>query len=303
MKPSMILNFDEYQYLDALQQLVNIADEDDMRPDRTGTGTYGDFGHQMKFDLRNGRLPLLTTKKIHVKSIIHELLWMISGSTNVRYLQENGVTIWDEWADENGELGPVYGSQWRKWQTDAYVYETSVEDQVATFASESGKRFTIGYTGIDQLAQVIHDLKTNPYSRRHIVSAWNVADVPNMKLPPCHLLFQFHVDTEGGLSCQLYQRSADMFLGVPFNIAFYSMLTHMVAQQTGLKAKKFIHTLGDYHLYSNHVEQAKKQLAREPYVAPRLVLTPRDSIDDYKYEDFVIEGYTSHKAIKAPVAV
>jgi thymidylate synthase len=247
------------------------------RPDRTGVGTRGVFGRQMRFDLSAG-FPLLTTKKVHRKSIILELLWFLRGESNVRWLQERGVTIWDEWADENGDLGPVYGKQWRSWETrDGRV--------------------------IDQIANVVESIKKNPASRRHIVSAWNPAEVDQMALPPCHCLFQFHV-AEGRLSCQLYQRSADVFLGVPFNIASYALLTQMMAQVTGLEAGDFVHTFGDAHLYLNHFDQAKTQLAREAFPAPRMKLNAavRD-IFGFGYEDFELVGYQAHPGIKAPIAV
>lgn len=247
------------------------------KSDRTGTGTLSIFGHQMRFDLAKG-FPLVTTKKCHLKSIIHELLWFIKGDTNIGYLKENGVKIWDEWADENGNLGPVYGKQWRSWPT--HKGET-----------------------VDQLAKLIEDIRSNPDSRRLIVSAWNVADIPDMALAPCHCLFQFYV-VNGRLSCQLYQRSADIFLGVPFNIASYSLLTMMIAQVTGLQLGEFVHTFGDVHLYSNHIEQAKTQLERTPYPLPKMLLNPDvKHIDDFKFEDFVLTDYESHPAIKAPIAV
>lgn len=247
------------------------------KSDRTGTGTKSVFGHQMRFDLNEG-FPLVTTKKTHFKSVVHELLWFISGDTNVRYLQENGVKIWNEWADENGELGPVYGAQWRSW------------------GSPNGK-------SIDQLSQIIDQIKTNPDSRRIIVSAWNVGELDQMALMPCHALFQFYV-ANGKLSCQLYQRSADIFLGVPFNIASYALLTHMIAQVTGLGAGDFVHTLGDAHLYSNHIEQAKRQLGRDPLPLPQIALNPDiKNLFDFKYEDITLINYESHKGIKAPIAV
>src|SRR3954465_11975326 len=241
------------------------------KSDRTGTGTRSVFGYQMRFDLGEG-FPLVTTKKIHLKSILHELLWFLQGDTNVRYLREHGVTIWDEWADPNGELGPVYGYQWRSWPTP------------------DGK-------SIDQIKQVIHQIKNNPDSRRIIVSAWNVADVNQMALPPCHSLFQFYV-ADGKLSCQLYQRSADIFLGVPFNIASYALLTMMVAQVCGLQYGDFIHTFGDVHLYSNHIEQAQLQLTREPFALPAMKLNPEiKNLFDFKFEDFTLENYQSHPHI------
>ncbi|MEW5824233.1 MAG: thymidylate synthase [Pseudomonadota bacterium] len=261
-------------YLDLMR---HVREHGARKEDRTGTGTLSVFGHQMRFDLAQG-FPLLTTKKVHLKSIIHELLWFIRGETNIRYLKENGVTIWDEWADGNGELGPVYGAQWRSWRT-------------------------ADGSPIDQLAQVIDQIRTHPDSRRLIVSAWNVGEVPQMALPPCHLLFQFYV-ANGRLSCQLYQRSADIFLGVPFNIASYALLTMMIAQVTGLKPGEFVHTLGDAHLYLNHLEQAELQLSREPRPLPTLTLNPeRRRIEDFVFEDFILENYTPHPAIKAEVSV
>ncbi|HZH03372.1 MAG TPA: thymidylate synthase [Myxococcaceae bacterium] len=261
-------------YLDLVRHILKTGIR---KEDRTGTGTLSVFGHQMRFDLTKG-FPLLTTKKVHLKSVIYELLWLLSGSTNVRYLQENGVTIWNEWADADGELGPVYGRQWRSW------------------AAPGGRT-------VDQMSELVEGLRANPDSRRHIVSAWNVGDVPAMKLPPCHTLFQFYV-AGGKLSCQLYQRSGDVFLGVPFNVASYALLTMMVAQVTGLVAHEFIHTLGDAHLYLNHLEQARRQLERAPRALPRMRLNPevRD-LFAFRYEDFTLEGYDPHPAIKAPVAV
>ena len=262
------------QYLDFMRHVQEHGTE---KADRTGTGTRSVFGYQMRFDLREG-FPVVTTKKLHMKSIIHELLWFLQGSTNIRYLKDNGVSIWDEWADENGELGPVYGSQWRAWPTP------------------DGRH-------IDQISELVAQIRSNPDSRRLIVSAWNVGEIPQMKLPPCHAFFQFYV-AEGRLSCQLYQRSADIFLGVPFNIASYALLTHMIAQQTGLEVGDFIWTGGDCHIYSNHAEQVATQLAREPMALPQLkILRKPDSLFDYKYEDFELVGYESHPAIKAPVAV
>jgi len=262
------------QYLDLLKVILDSGTE---KADRTGVGTRSIFGYQMRFHLADG-FPLLTTKKLHLKSIIHELLWFLRGETNVAYLRENGVTIWDEWADEDGELGPIYGYQWRNWPTP-----------------DGGH--------VDQISEVIQQIRSRPDSRRLIVSAWNVADVPEMALPPCHLMFQFYV-AGGRLSCQLYQRSADVFLGVPFNIASYSLLTLMVAQVTGLKPGDFVHTFGDVHLYSNHVEQAEVQLSREPRALPEMRLNPDvQSIFDFRYEDFSLENYDPHPRIPAPVAV
>ena len=262
------------QYLDLMQKVL---DEGQEKSDRTGTGTLSIFGHQMKFDLSKG-FPLVTTKKVHLKSIIHELIWFLQGSTNISYLKENGISIWDEWADENGDLGPVYGAQWRSWP--------------------DGNNGTI-----DQIENLINGINNNPDSRRHIVSAWNPALVDEMALPPCHSLFQFYV-ANGELSCQLYQRSADIFLGVPFNIASYALLTHMIAQVCNLKAGKFVHTLGDAHLYVNHLEQAKLQLSREVMGLPELKLSSNvDNIFDFKFEDIEIVNYESHPAISAPIAV
>jgi thymidylate synthase len=262
------------QYLDLLQQTL---DHGVVKSDRTGTGTRSLFGYQMRFDLAAG-FPALTTKKLHLRSIIHELLWFLAGDTNTRYLHDHKVSIWDEWADENGDLGPIYGHQWRSWPVPG-----------------GGK--------IDQISRVIEQIKTNPDSRRHIVCAWNAADIEKMKLPPCHVLFQFYV-AEGGLSCQLYQRSADLFLGVPFNIASYSLLTLMVAQVCGLAPAEFVHTFGDAHLYSNHVEQARLQIGREPRALPRMKLNEDvKSIFEFRYDDFRLEGYDPHPHIKAPIAV
>jgi thymidylate synthase len=262
------------QYLNLLQYILDNGIE---KNDRTGVGTRSVFGYQMRFDLQNG-FPLVTTKKLHLRSIIYELLWFIHGDTNIKYLHDNNVSIWDEWADENGDLGPIYGKQWRRWETK----DGSV---------------------IDQLSWVINEIKNNPNSRRLIVSAWNVAEITEMKLPPCHVLFQFYV-ANNKLSCQLYQRSADVFLGVPFNIASYALLTHMIAQVTGLQVGEFIHTFGDVHLYLNHIEQAKLQLSREPFPLPQLKLNPDiRNIDDFKFEDIEIVNYQSHPAIKADVAV
>ncbi len=260
-----------------LELVRHVREHGARKDDRTGTGTLSVFGYQMRFDLAE-RFPLLTTKKIHVKSMIHELLWFLQGSTNVAYLRANGVTIWDEWADRDGELGPVYGYQWRSWP------------------APDGRH-------IDQLADVLAQVRTNPSSRRLIVSAWNVADIPRMALAPCHALFQFYV-ADGRLSCQLYQRSADVFLGVPFNMASYALLTLMVAQVTGLRPGEFVHTLGDAHLYLNHLEQADEQLARAPKPLPRMRLNPAvKDLFAFQYQDFTLEGYDPHPAIRAPIAV
>ena len=261
-------------YHDLLQYILDHGAE---KSDRTGTGTISVFGYQMRFDLQEG-FPLVTTKKVHLKSVIHELLWFLQGDTNIRYLKENGVSIWDEWADEHGDLGPVYGKQWRSWVCpDGRV--------------------------VDQISEVLDTLRKNPDSRRMIVSAWNVADLPSMALMPCHAMFQFYV-ADGRLSCQLYQRSADIFLGVPFNIASYALLTLMVAQVCGFKPGEFIHTFGDTHLYLNHLEQAREQLAREPRTLPTMKLNPAvTDLFAFRYEDFELVGYEPHPAIKAPVAV
>jgi thymidylate synthase len=262
------------QYLDLLEHVMETGAD---RMDRTGTGTRGVFGYQMRFDLADG-FPMVTTKKLHLKSIVHELLWFLAGDTNIKYLKDHKVKIWDAWADENGDLGPVYGKQWRRWEgPDGHV--------------------------IDQVAKVVDGIKTNPFSRRHMVSAWNPADVDHMALPPCHCLFQFHV-ADGRLSCQLYQRSADIFLGVPFNIASYALLTHMMAQVCGLKPGDFVHTFGDAHIYSNHFEQVREQLKRTPKPLPTLQLNPEvKDIFDFKYEDIKILGYEAHPHIAGKVAV
>jgi thymidylate synthase len=263
------------QYLNLVRRVL---DEGEPRPDRTGVGTRSLFAHQMRFDLSAG-FPLLTNRKIHLRSIVHELLWFIRGETNVRYLHENNVTIWDEWANAEGELGPVYGKQWRRWQ------------------GADGR-------AVDQLKSVIEQIRRDPHSRRLIVSAWNVADIPQMALAPCHVMFQFYVTGSGRLSCQLYQRSADLFLGVPFNIASYALLTHMVGQVTDLKPGEFIHTLGDAHLYENHLEQARELLSRPSRKLPRLTLNPSvREIDAFTFEDIEVHEYDPHPPIKAPVAV
>ncbi|HEX4325709.1 MAG TPA: thymidylate synthase [Burkholderiales bacterium] len=262
------------QYLDLMRHVLEHGTQ---KTDRTGTGTLSVFGHQMRFDLGEG-FPLLTTKKLHLRSIIHELLWFLNGETNTKYLKDNGVSIWDEWADENGDLGPIYGYQWRHWPM-----------------RDGGE--------VDQIKQVLKQLKETPDSRRMIVSAWNVGEIPRMKLPPCHAFFQFYV-ADGKLSCQMYQRSADIFLGVPFNIASYALLTHMFAQQTGYEPGDFVWTGGDCHLYSNHLEQVKEQLSRSTFRLPHLKIKRKpESIFDYRFEDFEIEGYQSHPHIKAPVAI
>ncbi|HLO83022.1 MAG TPA: thymidylate synthase [Chitinophagaceae bacterium] len=262
------------QYHDLLQ---HILDKGAQKHDRTGTGTISVFGYQMRFDLKEG-FPMVTTKKLHLRSIIHELLWFLKGETNIKYLKENGVSIWDEWADENGELGPVYGKQWRSWE------------------GADGKT-------IDQISWLINEIRKNPDSRRLIISAWNVADLPKMALMPCHSLFQFYV-AEGKLSCQLYQRSADVFLGVPFNIASYALLTLMVAQVCDLEPGDFVHSFGDVHLYNNHIEQAKLQLSRTPFALPVMKLNPDvKDIFGFRYEDFELQNYQSHPGIKAPVAI
>lgn len=262
------------QYIDLLNHVINNGTQ---KSDRTGTGTISVFGYQSRYDLAEG-FPVLTTKKLHLKSIIHELLWFLTGDTNVKYLQENGVRIWNEWADENGELGPVYGYQWRSWPTP------------------DGRH-------IDQITQVVNSIKNNPDSRRHIVSAWNVGQIDQMKLPPCHILVQFYV-ADGKLSCQLYQRSADIFLGVPFNIASYALLTLMMAQVCGLQPGEFVHTLGDAHIYLNHMEQVKLQLSREPYPLPQMKINPEvKSIFDFRFEDFQLIGYQAHPHIPGVVAV
>lgn len=262
------------QYLDLLDHVLNNGIK---KEDRTGTGTISSFGYQMRFNLQNG-FPLLTTKKLHLKSIIHELLWFLNGDTNIKYLNDNKVRIWDEWADENGDLGNIYGYQWRSWP------------------APNGE-------SVDQISQIIDSIKNNPDSRRHIVSAWNVADIKNMALPPCHILFQFYV-ADGKLSCQLYQRSADIFLGVPFNIASYAILLKMVAQATGLEAYEFVHTLGDAHIYTNHIDQVKLQLSREPRSLPNLKMNPdKKDIFSFEFDDFELENYGPHPHIKGAISV
>ena len=260
------------EYLDLLKK---VKDSGKPKGDRTGTGTISIFGHQMRFDLQES-FPLLTTKKIHFKSVAYELLWFLKGDTNIKYLKDNGVSIWDEWADENGDLGPVYGKQWRKWQSADGMH--------------------------DQISGVIDQIKANPNSRRHIVSAWNVGEIPSMALAPCHILFQFYVQ-DGKLSCQLYQRSADVFLGVPFNIASYALLTHMIASVCDLEVGDFVHTLGDAHLYTNHLDQAEEQLSRSPLSPPKIKIAKRDSIDLYEFEDFELIDYQHHPHIPAIVAI
>ena len=263
-----------HQYHDLMRRVLETGTK---KEDRTGTGTFSIFGHQMRFDLQAG-FPMVTTKKLHLKSIIHELIWFLQGDTNIKYLKDNGVSIWDEWADEKGDLGPVYGYQWRSWPAPSGAH-------------------------IDQISNLINDIKRNPDSRRLIVSAWNVPYITQMALPPCHCLFQFYV-ADGKLSCQLYQRSADVFLGVPFNIASYALLTMMIAQVCGLKLGEFIHTFGDAHLYSNHIEQAKLQLSRDFLPLPEMHLNPHvTNLFDFKFEDFELVGYQSHPGIKAPIAV
>ncbi len=262
------------QYLDLIDHVFHHGS---VKSDRTGTGTRSLFGYQMRFDLSEG-FPVVTTKKLHLKSIIHELLWFLKGDTNIKYLKDNGVRIWDEWADENGDLGPVYGAQWRSWPTP-------------------------GGGQVDQISRVIEEIRSNPDSRRLIICAWNVAEIGNMALPPCHCLFQFYI-ADGRLSCQLYQRSADIFLGVPFNIASYALLTMMVAQATGWRPGDFVHTFGDVHLYANHLEQAKQQLGRQPLPLPRMEINPDvGDLFDFKFEDFDLQGYQAHPHIKAAVAV
>ena len=260
------------QYLDLLKK---VRTEGSHKGDRTGTGTLSIFGYQMRFNLQES-FPLITTKKVHFKSVAYELLWFLRGETNIKFLKENSVRIWDEWADDNGDLGPVYGKQWRNWESDGKSY--------------------------DQILEVIEQIKSNPNSRRHIVSAWNVGDIPSMALAPCHNMFQFYVQ-DNKLSCQLYQRSADIFLGVPFNIASYALLTHMVAEVCNLEVGDFVHTFGDVHLYTNHLEQADEQLTRKPLLPPQIKVAKKQNIDEYVYEDFELIGYEHHPHIAAPVAV
>ena len=299
------------QYLDLLR---HVMEHGKFKADRTGTGTFSVFGAQARFPLQK-IFPAVTTKKLHLRSIIYELLWFLRGETNVHFLHENKVTIWDEWADEHGDLGPVYGKQWRHWVTSSRSHKSSStataqptlfdlgESANGNGVTPLGPRLRNSRWGIDQIAEVIKEIKANPDSRRLIVSAWNVADIDSMALPPCHTMFQFYV-SEGELSCQLYQRSADIFLGVPFNIASYALLTLMVAQVCDLKPGDFIHTFGDLHLYANHVEQAKLQLSREPRPLPKMKLNPKvKHIDRFKFEDFELVGYDPHPPIKAPIAV
>jgi thymidylate synthase len=277
------------QYLDLLARVV---DRGARKGDRTGTGTLSLFGDQLRFDLGAG-FPLVTTKRVHLKSIIHELLWFVSGDTNIRYLRDNGVTIWDEWADADGELGPVYGAQWRSWPIEPLPKTSSPSASSTADRSET----------IDQLSQVIEEIRSDPDSRRLLISAWNVGEIPKMNLPPCHLLFQFNV-TNGRLSCSMYQRSCDLFLGLPFNIASYALLTQMIAQVTQLRPGELIISLGDAHIYANHLEQVRKQLTREPRPLPSMRLDPAvKSVFDFRYEHFHLEGYDPHPGIKAPIAV
>lgn len=271
------------QYLDLLEYVLKNGE---IRIDRTGTGTKSIFGYQMRFDLQQG-FPLITTKKVHFKSIVHELIWFLKGDTNIKYLKDNGVSIWDEWSDQNGDLGPVYGHQWRKFGEHHIKSSSNVKRE-----------------GIDQISDVITQIKNNPNSRRLIVSAWNPVDIPSMALPPCHTMFQFYVSTDNKLSCQLYQRSADLFLGMPYNIASYALLTHMIAHVCELEVGEFIHTVGDAHLYLNHVDQANLQLTRESLPLPKIILNPNiKSIFDFQYSDITLENYISHPAIKAPVSI
>ncbi|MEM6781041.1 MAG: thymidylate synthase [Pseudomonadota bacterium] len=281
------------QYHDLMKHVLENGTD---KEDRTGTGTRSVFGYQMRFNLEDG-FPMVTTKKLHLKSIIHELIWFLAGDTNIGYLKENGVRIWDEWADEDGDLGPVYGHQWRSWPGKAPSEAAQPRGQTGSLCEPEN-----GHT-IDQISNLVHQIKTNPDSRRLIVSAWNPSDIPSMALPPCHCLFQFYV-ADGKLSCQLYQRSADIFLGVPFNIASYSLLCMMIAQVCGLKPGDFVHTFGDAHLYSNHFEQAELQLTRDPYKLPDMHINPHvTNLFDFKFEDFELVGYEAHPHIKAAVSV
>tara|TARA_R110000824_G_scaffold8441_5_gene38386 strand:- start:3983 stop:4864 length:882 start_codon:yes stop_codon:yes gene_type:complete len=293
MIPILSNNLNEGRYLGLLNEILHTGNG---KEDRTNTGTRAVFGRQTRYSLSDGQIPLLTSKSIHLKSVIHELLWMLAGDTNVKYLQDNGVKIWDEWADENGNLGRVYGAQWRSWRNPFQARDQELGTPVEYFCEP-----------LDQMANLMRDLKENPFSRRHIVTAWNPAELEDMALPPCHCFMQFFVEEQYGerqLSCQLYQRSADMFLGVPFNIASYSILTHMIANALGYKAKEFVHTIGDAHIYNNHVEQVKEQLERKYAVtSPMLKLPLWKGIFSYKFEDFDISNYEPQPSIKAPVAV
>jgi thymidylate synthase len=302
-----ITNFEELQYLQLLGKLLTHAEDPrNLIPDRTGTGRYGMFGAQMRFNLRGGRMPLLTTKKVFFKGIIHELLWLISGSTNIKYLTENNVHIWDAWANDFGELGPVYGKQWRRWESSELEGQPCTQDDDEPFFSLDDiyvdNQTTIRGKPIDQLANVIEELKTNKFSTRHIVTAWNPSDLPFQALPPCHSFFQFDVNTKNELSCQMYQRSADMVLGVPFNIASYALLTHLICSVTGYTPGDFIHTLGNYHIYSNHIDAVRQQLGRKPMAFPTVSITKQTSIDDFTFDHIKLNDYSSHSAISAPVS-
>lgn len=293
------MNKEEQQYLDIMQKIL---DEGDERIDRTGVGTKAIFGTQMRFDLSKS-FPLLTTKRVWFKGVVHELLWMLSGSTNIQYLKDNNVNIWNEWADENGDLGPVYGKQWRRWMAASCADHGDDCDKWSMLEEDGLPKQCGGHWELDQIAQVIGSIKSSPYSRRHIVSAWNVGDLDEMALAPCHAFFQFFV-SNGKLSCQLYQRSCDWLLGIPFNVASYSLLTHMIAHVTGLEVGEFIHTGGDVHLYLNHLDQVKEQLTRVPYEFPQIELAPGiKSIDDFTFDDIRLIDYKSHPTIKAPIAV
>jgi len=294
------------QYLDLLKKVVT---DGERRDDRTGVGTYSLFGAQLRFDLQEG-FPLLTTKKMFLRGIVHELLWFLSGDTNVKYLQNNGVHIWDEWATaeqcarfgrEEGDLGPVYGHQWRNY--GARTIDTGVMAYKGGIIGEATHKLVVDIEGVDQIANVVEAIKKNPNSRRHIVTGWNPKEADRVTLPPCHTLFQFYVRAGKYLDCQLYQRSADLFLGVPFNIASYALLTMTVAQVTGYRPGHFVHTFGDVHVYSNHLKQVTEQLVRTPLPLPKMTIVPHDSVFDYKYEDFTLEGYECYPAIKAPIAV